>query len=115
MKRFLSSFGFAFKGLAYAFKTQLNFRVHCIALILVVGLGLFFKLDRSEWLWIVIAVVMVFSAELMNTALEVLVNLVSPQQHPKAGAIKDLAAGAVLITAVGALIIGLFIFLPKLF
>ncbi|RZK51171.1 MAG: diacylglycerol kinase family protein [Pedobacter sp.] len=115
MKRFLSSFGFAFKGLAYAFKTQLNFRVHCIALILVVVLGLFFKLDRSEWLWIVIAVVMVFSAELINTALEVLVDLVSPQQHPKAGAIKDLAAGAVLITAVGALIIGLFIFVPKLF
>ncbi len=115
MKRFLSSFGFAFKGLAYAFKTQLNFRVHCIALILVIGLGLFFKLDKGEWLWIAVAVVMVLSAELINTALEVLVDLVSPQIHPKAGAIKDLAAAAVLVAAMGAVVIGLLIFFPKFF
>lgn len=113
MKRFLASFGYAFKGLAYAFKTQLNFRVHCLALVLVGALGWYLKLTQNEWLWIAVAVVMVFFAELFNTAIEVLVDLVSPERHPKAGAIKDLAAAAVLVTAIGAIAIALFIFVPK--
>lgn len=113
MKRFLASFGYAFKGFAYAFKTQLNFRIHCLALIFVGALGWYLKLTQKEWLWITVAIVMVFFAELINTALEVLVDLVSPERQFKAGAIKDLAAAAVLVTAIGALIIALFIFVPK--
>lgn len=114
MEKFSKSFGYAFKGLLYAFKTQTNFKVHCFATVFVVLLGLFVELSQSEWLWIALASSTVLILELVNTAIEVLVDFVSPEQNPKAGAIKDLSAGAVLIAALMALIIGSFIFLPKL-
>jgi diacylglycerol kinase len=114
MKKFLKGFAYSFQGLSYAFKTQLNFRVHCVATVLVVLLGLYFKLNSYEWLWITTAIAVVVVLELLNTALEVLVDLVSPEQNPKAGAIKDVASAAVLIGGLLALIIGLIIFVPKL-
>ncbi|MFD0939803.1 diacylglycerol kinase family protein [Pedobacter boryungensis] len=114
MERFLKSFFYAFKGLAYAFKTQLNFKMHCFSGALIIALGLYLKLSIIEWLWISLAIALVFIVELINTAMEVLVDLVSPQQHPKAGTIKDIAAAAVLVTALLALSIGLLIFVPKL-
>jgi diacylglycerol kinase len=114
MKRFLKSFFYAFKGLAYAFKTQLNFKIHCFSGVLAIALGLYLNLSIIEWLWISLAIALVLIVELINTAIEVLVDLVSPQQHPKAGAIKDVSAAAVLLSALLALGIGLFIFVPKL-
>jgi len=114
MEKFIKSFGYAFRGLFYAFKTQTNFKVHCFATIFAVLLGLYVKLSFSEWLWIALAIAMVLILELLNTAIEVLVDFISPEQHPKAGAIKDLSAGAVLVAALLALTIGSFIFLPKL-
>lgn len=114
MNKFLKSFIYAFKGLAYAFKTQLNFKVHCLAALLVILLGLFVKLSAGEWVWVALAIALVLIVELLNTALEVLVDMISPQQNPKAGVIKDVAAAAVLIAAFLALTIGLFIFVPKL-
>lgn len=113
MKRFLKSFVFAFKGLAYAFKTQFNFKVHCLAAFFVVLLGFYCQLTTSEWMWIALAIALVLLTELINTALEILVDLVSPQQQPKAGAIKDVAAAAVLVSAFLAVIIALLIFVPK--
>jgi diacylglycerol kinase len=113
MNKFIRSFGYAFKGLVYAFKTQLNFRIHCISALFVIILGLYVRLLITEWLWLFFAIGLVMILELVNSALEVLVDLISPQQQPKAGAIKDIAAAAVLISALVALIIGLFIFVPK--
>lgn len=113
MKRFLNSFGFAFKGLAYAFKTQVNFKIHCLAMCLVIVLGIYVNLSVAEWLWIAFAIGLVMIVELLNTGIEILVDFISPQKHPKAGAIKDLAAAAVLVSALVAVVIGLFIFIPK--
>ena len=82
---------------------------------MLVGIaGWYYQLNSSEWLWIIAASGMVLGAELFNTAIEVLVDLVSPEIHPKAKIIKDVAAGAVLIAAFAAVLIGLIIFLPKI-
>lgn len=111
----MKSFLFAFKGLAYAFKTQLNFRIHCFFTVAAVVLGLYAQLNFSEWLWISLAIALVIILELINTAIEVLVDLISPEQNFKAGSIKDLSAAAVLVAGLFALVVGLIIFVPKLF
>ncbi len=113
MKKFLKSFIYAFNGITYAIKTQLSFQIECTATIAVILLGYYLKLNKNEWLWVALAISVVLILELLNTAIEVLVDLVSPEQNPKAGAIKDLASGAVLIAALFSIAIGLFIFLPK--
>lgn len=114
MGRFVKSFGYAFSGLGYAFKSQFNFKVHVLILILVGIAGCWFKLSAGEWLWVAVAAGIVLITELLNTAIEVLVDLVSPAIHPKAKIIKDVAAAAVLVAAVTALVIGLLIFVPKI-
>ncbi len=114
MNKILRSFLFAFKGLAYAFKTQINFKIHCFFIIAVFVLGLYIQLNLSDWLWLSLAVALVVILELLNTAIEVLIDLVYPEQNYKAGAIKDLAAAAVLVASLFALVIGLIIFVPKL-
>jgi len=113
MTKLMKSFWYAFKGIGYAFKTQLNFKIHCMATILVVCLGVYVHLSIQEWLWLSLAIAFVLVVELINTAIEVLVDLVSPQQQARAGAIKDMAAAAVLVAALLALVIALLIFVPK--
>lgn len=115
IKKFFKGFIFGFQGLLYAFNTQINFKVHTLCAILVFILGYFLNITLQEWLWITLAISMVLIAELFNTAFEVLVDLISPEYNRKAGIIKDLAAGAVMVTAFFAAIIGLIIFLPKIF
>ncbi|SMC62785.1 diacylglycerol kinase [Pedobacter africanus] len=114
MSRFIKSFGYAFSGLGHAIKTQLNFRVHLLALALVTASGYWIKLTITEWLWIIGAAGMVLVTELLNTAIEVLTDLVSPELHPKAKIIKDVSAAAVLVAALTAVAIGLIILIPKL-
>lgn len=114
MTKFIRSFGYAFSGIAYAGKSQFNFRFHLCALTIVGIAGWYFQLNTAEWLWIIAASGMVLLSELFNTAVEVLVDLVSPNIHPKAKIIKDVAAGAVLIAAITAILIGLIIFYPKI-
>ncbi|MGV3508133.1 MAG: diacylglycerol kinase family protein [Sphingobacteriaceae bacterium] len=113
MKKFLKGFVYAWQGVKYAFSTQINFQFHSIAAILTFALACFFNLNIYEWLWISVAIAIVIIAELFNTAIEVLVDLVSPEYHPKAGVVKDLASAAVLFTAFLSAIIGLCIFVPK--
>ncbi|HCN84123.1 MAG TPA: diacylglycerol kinase [Sphingobacteriaceae bacterium] len=115
MRNFLKGFGFAFKGIAYAFSTQVNFKVHVASAMAVCALGYYTGLDTNEWLWISTAILLVLVLELINTGIEVLVDLISPGYNPKAGIIKDLSSAAVLITGLLALIIGLVIFIPKYF
>lgn len=114
MSKFIKGFGYAFSGLGYAFKSQLNFKVHLLIAVLVGLAGYYFKLSRAEWLWIIVSIGLVLIAELMNTAIEVLVDLVSPEINPKAKIIKDVAASAVLVAAIMAASIGLVIFIPKI-
>jgi len=108
------SFGYAFKGIGYAAATQLNFRVHLVATITAVFMGLWLKISMDEWRWIMLCIILVLVVELLNTAIETLTDLASPGYDAKAGHVKDVAAGAVVITALFALITGVIIFLPKI-
>lgn len=110
----LQSFGFAFKGLKTLFQTQVNARIHAVAMVFVTVLGFYFKISASEWCSVIFAFALVLSAEALNTAVEFVVDLVSPQYNPLAGKAKDVAAAAVLITAMGAVAVGIIIFLPKI-
>lgn len=101
---------YAAQGFRAGFRTQLNFRVQCGAALLVICLGLFFNIGKSEWLWILLDIALVLFAELMNTALETLVDLVSPDFHVLAGRVKDIAAAAVTVLAANALITAVIIF-----
>lgn len=107
----LKSFGFAFKGLNYALKER-NFRLHLASTFLVISLGLYFNINRIEWIVILFCIGLVLSMELVNTAIEEIVNFISPEHNLRAGKIKDLSAAAVLIASIFVLIIAIFIFLP---
>src|SRR5688500_8727308 len=102
----------ALTGIWVMLSSQHNARIHAAATLVVVLVSLYFGLTRSEWCWIVIAIVSVWTAEALNSALEFLTDVASPQFHPIAAKAKDVAAGAVLITAVGSMIIGLLILGP---
>lgn len=114
MRKFLQSFKYAYHGFVYAFSTQLNFKVHVAASILACSLGYVLAISSVEWLWLALAIVGVLVAELFNTAIELIVDMISPQRSPRAGAVKDVSAAAVLIMAIFALIVAAVIFLPKL-
>jgi diacylglycerol kinase (ATP) len=113
IKKLIRSFGYAFKGLAYATKSQLNFRIHLFAALIAIALGLTLKIAISEWLWIFLSIAIVLLTELTNTGIETLTDLVSPEYNEKAGHVKDICAGAVVVAAGFALITGIIIFLPK--
>ena len=114
MKKLIRSFGYAFKGVVYAAATQLNFRVHLVLTILAVFLGYALSISVTEWQWIILCIAMVLMAELFNTAIEMLTDLVSPEYNEAAGRVKDMGAGAVVVAAIFALAAGVIIFLPKL-
>ena len=113
-KKLINSFKYAIEGIISSFKTERNMKIHVLAMIIVIALGLFFKLNKVEWCFIIIAIASVISAELFNTAIESVVDMVSPERNPKAKLAKDIAAGAVLVVAIGAAIIGFIIFGPQI-
>ncbi|MCP5038610.1 MAG: diacylglycerol kinase family protein [Rhodobacteraceae bacterium] len=114
MIRLIRSFGFALNGLVYLLRSQANARIHLAAALVTITAGVVLGLDRDDWLWLVLAIGLVWAAEAMNTAFEYLCDVVSPQHSEAVKRAKDIAAGAVVITAVLAVIIGCFIFLPHL-
>ncbi|MBL7818705.1 MAG: diacylglycerol kinase family protein [Saprospiraceae bacterium] len=114
LKKRIKSFGFAIKGIATLFQTQVNAQIHLTALFLVICAGVFFHINTTEWCFIALVSAAVLSAEAVNTAIEFVVDLVSPQYHPLAEKAKDVAAGAVLLMAFGAVVVGFLIFLPKI-
>lgn len=109
---FWSSLGYAFQGLITAVKGERNLRFHFLALAIVTGMGLWVDLKSWEWTALVLVFGVVIAGELLNTAIETVLDLSSPDFHPLAKKAKDIAAGAVLILALTAIIIGLIIFLP---
>ncbi|MFT5969951.1 MAG: diacylglycerol kinase (ATP) [Flavobacteriales bacterium] len=112
MKRLLRSFKYAGKGLITYLKSGGNVPVHLISYGILLTLGFYLGVSKLEWCVLHICVAMVFSAEAFNTAIEEIVNFVSPSLNVKAGEIKDISAAAVLITAIFSCIIALIIFLP---
>lgn len=101
----------AFKGIRVMVASQHNAWIHAATLAVVVA-GLSFALTAAEWCWIILAIISVWTAEALNTAFEFLTDVASPEFHPLAGKAKDVAAGAVLMTALGAVLIGLVIIGP---
>ena len=112
LKKQLRSFGYAWKGIQSCVGKEQNLSFHLIAAMAVIIAGIVLGITRTEWIMVVMCIGTVIAAELFNTAIEKLVDLVSPERHPVAGQVKDIAAGAVLICAVAAAIIGLIIFIP---
>ena len=110
LHRRMNSFSCAIKGAAFLIRSQPHARIHLTATAVVFGLGIGCNLQRLEWCLLIIAIVVVWVAEGMNTALEALADAVHPDHHPLLGRAKDGAAAAGLIAAAGALIIGLLIF-----
>ncbi len=110
----IRSFGFAFAGIGAMLRTQRNAQIHTAATVVVALAGLFLGASLGEWIALSLSIALVLALEALNTALEAVVDLVSPQPHPLAKKAKDVAAGAVLIGAVGAALVGCLIFLPKL-
>lgn len=108
----IRSFGPAWKGMKIAVVSENNFRIHLIAAIVVIVLGYYLKVQRNDWLWLTAAIGLVFITEYLNTALEKLTDLVSPQFDERAGKVKDIAAGAVLMAALIAVVIGVIVFYP---
>ncbi len=102
----------ALNGVRVMLRSQHNAWIHAAATVAVVVCGLVVRLSRGEWCWIVLAVVGVWTAEALNTALELLTDVASPSFHPTAGKAKDVAAGAVLIAACGSVLIGVLVFGP---
>jgi diacylglycerol kinase len=111
MLAFLKSFVFAFKGLLFAWEGR-NFRIQIAAGVVVTVSGLVVGLSTRDWMIIIIMIGLVLAFEVMNSALEQFVNLVSPDYHPLAGKIKDMAAGAVLILSIVSVVIGVLVFWP---
>ena len=94
--------------------SQRNAWIHLLATICVLMVGFYFGFTKSEWCWIVLAIAIVWTAEAFNTAFEFLADAVSPEYHPLVGKAKDVAAGAVLISAIGSVVIGILIIGPHL-
>jgi diacylglycerol kinase (ATP) len=108
------SFWYAFAGIRIVVVSQHNAWIHTAATAAVLTAGFCFALSAAEWCWIVAAITGVWTIEALNTSIEFLTDLVSPEHHPLAGKAKDAAAGAVLLTAAGAIIIGALVLGPHL-
>jgi diacylglycerol kinase (ATP) len=110
MKRLINSFGFAIRGFRAAISTQPNLRIHLVASLVVIALGFILSVTVLEWCVLLLCIGLVISAELFNTAIEKVVDMVSPEWNDKAGRVKDIAAAAVLVLAFISLVIGCIIF-----
>ena len=107
------SFGYAFEGIFAVIKKERNMQIHCCMMVLVILAGLFFQISAVEWCICFVLFGLIMSLELMNTAVESVVDLVTEERRPLAKLAKDAAAGAVLIASIMAAVAGLIIFLPK--
>lgn len=114
-KRLRNSFKYAFEGIGEAWKKEQNLKIHFIIMFLVIIAGFVFKITITEWLICLLLFALVISLELINTAIETTVDIAMPEINEKAKYAKDIAAGAVLFSAIISVIVGLIIFLPKIF
>lgn len=112
-KKLKNSFHYAIEGLASAFETEQNLKIHFLVMFLVIIAGFIFKITIGEWMICILLFGFVITLELINTAIETTVDLAMPEKHEKAKLAKDISAAAVLVTAITSILIGLLIFIPK--
>ena len=115
LSSFFAAFGYAAKGLLEAIRTQFNIRFHFVATLITLILSFYFRLSVNEWCLVILAIAIVWIAELLNTALEYITDFVSPEYNEIAGKVKDIAASSALVAAIASAGIGLIIFIPKIF
>ena len=115
MSRIIRSFGYAFSGIAYLVKSQPNARVHAAATIVAIGLGAWLGLDACRWAVLAITIASVWSAEALNTAVEDTLDLTHPDNDPLAKSAKDVAAAGVLLAALGAVAVGVWLLIMPFF
>jgi len=108
----IKSIRHAIDGIAELLKGQHNALIHLVATICIICIGFIIHISRMEWLFLVVAIILVWVCEAFNTALEFLCDVASPDFHPLVKKSKDVAAGAVLLSSIGAIVIGLIVFLP---
>ena len=113
-KKLINSFKYAFKGIGSSLKSERNMKIHFAMMVLVIIAGILLNISMWEWIICFILFGLVISLEMVNTAIEIVVDIVSPEYNLKAGHVKDIAAGAVLVNAIVAFIVGLLIFFPKI-
>ena len=114
MKKIRNSFKYAIEGIWTSFKTERNMKIHIFIMILVIIAGIILNINKSEWIICIILFAIVIGSELFNTSIETIVDMVMPEKNEKAKIAKDVSAGAVLVVAIGAAIIGLVIFVPRI-
>lgn len=110
MKKFID----AFRGIGFVFKDGLSLKTQIIFTLLSVFLGVYLKINTTEWCFVVVVIGSVLAGEVFNSTIEWLCNFVEPNHHKEIGKIKDAAAGAVLVLSIAALIVGALIFIPKI-
>jgi len=113
-KSIIHSFKYATEGFLSAFKTERNMKIHILIMVLVIIVGIYFKINTYEWIICVILFGAVISAELFNTTIETVVDMIMPYKDKKAKLAKDVSAAAVLVLAIASIIVGLMIFMPKI-
>ena len=110
----LKSFTYAFAGLKVLFKEEHNAWIHLFATVCVIAAGILFKISLLEWVAVTFAIGLVFSFEIMNTSVENIADFICPERDDRIKRIKDLAAAAVLVSAITAAVVGLLVFVPKI-
>lgn len=113
MKNRLKSFGYALNGLREVVKSEMNMRIHLLAAFAVIIMGLVYSINWVEWMFVIICIVLVLSAEIANTIVERYLDMFHPEIQPRIGVLKDMAAAVVLVVSLFSFIIGLIIFSPK--
>jgi diacylglycerol kinase len=114
-KSLIKSFGYAFAGVFHAIKHNRNFKIHLVTALIVMISSIFFHVDLYGKAILGVMILLVISSEMINTSIEEMVNLITVEHKKEAKIAKDVAAGMVLVTAMGSIIVGIFIFLPYIF
>ena len=114
MDKLRSAFGFAFHGIAQAFRSELNLKIHALISVCVIIAGFVLHISMGKWIAIVLCIALVIAAELINTTIEKLADVIDLKPNKNIGLVKDMAAGSVLWCAMSAVCIGLLIFVPKI-
>lgn len=115
LKNRLKSVGFALRGALLLIRTEASIQVQIFIAILMTILGFHFNITSTEWIMQILAIALVLGVEGLNTAIEKISDFIQPKHDPKIGFIKDISAGAVMLVAIGSVIVGLIIYLPKVF
>lgn len=110
LSREAESFACAFRGIAALLKSEVHARFHLVATVAAIALGRWFEITAGEWIALILAIGLVWTAEALNTAIEYVADLAHPNEHPEVKKLKDLAAAAVLFASIAALLVGLIVF-----